>query len=67
MDRHTCSVLSVLWSVERQFSEQEVVVLWLCSQVLEDALLHKTNGAPPGGEVCKKVLVAGAGGGGGGV
>lgn len=34
-----CRVLSVLWRVERRLCEQEEVVLWLSSEVLEDTLL----------------------------
>ena len=38
--KHNLSrVLSVLWCVEWRLREEEEVVLWLCSEVLEDTLL----------------------------
>lgn len=37
----TCSVFPVLWSVKWRFSQEEIVVLWLCTKILEYTLLHE--------------------------
>ena len=37
-----CSILAVLGCVQRWFCEEKIVVLWLCPQILEDALLPES-------------------------
>ncbi|KAI3480684.1 hypothetical protein L1887_57163 [Cichorium endivia] len=39
LEHDLCGVLTVLGRIERGLGEHKVVVLWLCTEVLEDALL----------------------------